>query len=306
MPAAAKSPGKEIIMATSVAQRTVRQQPVHAALTPEIATFSNLFVIAVSALAFLRLAERMEHGKTNAMDDKILKALRHSENLAIPIGPVWVPNVARDITALGSGVNLSIATAIVIGSLCLGRRYRAAGFLVLSLGSGTLLSRALKDFFFRERPTLVPRLTHFDQKSFPSGHSMLSALVYLTLGGIISRQTRERGAKTYFLAVAILLSLLVGTSRVYLGVQLSQRCFGRLGRRLALVNPVYSGCSLAATSRARRGAFDESRVCPSSPRHLTVARSSAGKTVSTPARPSARSNRLLVEPKRGLPPQAGR
>jgi undecaprenyl-diphosphatase len=160
----------------------------------------------------------MEHGKTNAMDDKILKALRHSENLAIPIGPVWVPNVARDITALGSGVNLSIATAIVIGSLCLGRRYRAAGFLVLSLGSGTLLSRALKDFFFRERPTLVPRLTHFDQKSFPSGHSMLSALVYLTLGGIISRQTRERGAKTYFLAVAILLSLLVGTSRVYLGV----------------------------------------------------------------------------------------
>jgi undecaprenyl-diphosphatase len=177
-----------------------------------------MFVIAASALAFLRLAERIEHGKTNAMDDKILRALRHPENLAFPIGPAWLPNAARDITALGSGVNLSIATLIVIGSLCLSRRYRAGGFLVLSLGSGTLLSRLLKDFFFRERPTSVPRLTHVDPPSFPSGHSMLSALVYLTLGGIISRQTRQRGAKTYFLAVATLLSLLVGMSRVYLRV----------------------------------------------------------------------------------------
>jgi hypothetical protein len=89
MAVTAKSPVKEIIMATSLAQRTVRQQPVHAALTPETAIFSHIFVIAVSALAFLRLAERMEHGKTIAMDDKLLKALRHPENLAIPIGPAW-------------------------------------------------------------------------------------------------------------------------------------------------------------------------------------------------------------------------
>ena len=88
----------------------------------------------------------------------------------------------------------------------------------MSLGSGLLASYLLKNLFLRERPTIVPRLTSFDRGSFPSGHSMGATLVYLTLGGILSRQTRSLLSKAYFLAVAILLSVLVGLSRIYLGV----------------------------------------------------------------------------------------
>ena len=126
--------------------------------------------------------------------------------------------MAQDITSLGSGANLTLASGIAVGFLCLERRFRAAGFLIVSLGSGLMLSYLLKNLFLRERPAVVPHLTHFDPGSFPSGHSMGATVVYLTLGGIISRQTRRLLKKAYFLSVALVLTLLVGISRVYLGV----------------------------------------------------------------------------------------
>jgi len=188
------------------------------ALPIETATFLKLFMSAVCAWVLIRLGGTIRKGGTHELDSRILGMLRRLDDPATPLGPKWLPDAARDVTALGSGANLSLATAIVIGTLCLNRRFRAAGFLLASIGSGMVLSRLLKEFFERERPSVVPRLTHFDPESFPSGHSMLSALVYLTLGGIVSRQTRRLAAKVYFLSVALVLSLLVGMSRVYLGV----------------------------------------------------------------------------------------
>ncbi|MBV9672494.1 MAG: hypothetical protein JO076_06670, partial [Verrucomicrobia bacterium] len=103
--------------------------------TPESATFLNIFITAVCAWIFVRLAGKVEKGRTDAFDNRILRALRHPENPAIPIGPKWLPDVVQDLTTLGGGTNLTISTLIVIGSLLLNRRFRAAGFLVLSLGS---------------------------------------------------------------------------------------------------------------------------------------------------------------------------
>jgi undecaprenyl-diphosphatase len=137
--------------------------------------------------------------------------------LLFPVDPNGFPT-RFTITSLGSGTNLTLASGIAVGFLCLQRRFRAAGFLIVSLGSGLMLSYLLKNFFLRERPTMVPRLTHFDPGSFPSGHSMGAALVYLTLGGILSSQTRRLLSKAYFLSVALALSVLVGISRIYLGV----------------------------------------------------------------------------------------
>ena len=187
-------------------------------LIPETATFLNLCIAACCGWVFVRLAEKVERGKTKKLDEEVLRMLRHRHNPAVPRGPKWLPQVAQDITSLGSGSNLTLATGIAVGFLCLQRRFRAAGFLILSIGGGLILSHLLKNFFLRERPTVVPHLTHFDPGSFPSGHSMGATLVYLTLGGIISRQTRHLLSKAYFLSVALLLTVLVGISRIYLGV----------------------------------------------------------------------------------------
>jgi undecaprenyl-diphosphatase len=187
-------------------------------LTEEASIFLKVFVVAISGWAFVKVAGKIRRDGTDAMDNQVLRALRRPEDPAIPIGPKWLPEVARDVTALGSGVDLTLATIFLIGFLCLNRRYRAAGYLIASLGSGLLLCQFLKELFGRRRPTAVPHLTSFDPESFPSGHSMGSALVYLTLGGIISRQVKGEMTKLYFLSMALLITFLVGFSRLYLGV----------------------------------------------------------------------------------------
>jgi undecaprenyl-diphosphatase len=187
-------------------------------LIPETATFLELCIAACCGWIFIRLAAKVKGGATKELDETILQMLRHRDNPAIPRGPKWLYQAFHDITSLGSGTNLTLASGIAVGFLCLRRRFRAAGFLIVSLGSGLMLSYLLKNFFVRERPTVVPRLTHFDPGSFPSGHSMGAALVYLTLGGIMSRQSRRLLSKAYYLSVALGLSTLVGISRVYLGV----------------------------------------------------------------------------------------
>jgi undecaprenyl-diphosphatase len=98
-------------------------------------------------------------------------------------------------------------------------RKRGAALLVLaSVGGGALLSTLLKLSFERPRPDLVPHAVAVYTASFPSGHAMLSAVTYLTLGTLLARIQPRRRLRAYIVAVAVLLTLLVGTSRVYLGV----------------------------------------------------------------------------------------
>jgi undecaprenyl-diphosphatase len=92
-------------------------------------------------------------------------------------------------------------------------------WLVLAASAGGLIiSSLLKHEFERRRPSVVPHLATVYTSSFPSGHSMMASAVYLTLGALLTRIVPERSAKVYFIAVAILVAILVGLSRVYLGV----------------------------------------------------------------------------------------
>jgi undecaprenyl-diphosphatase len=95
---------------------------------------------------------------------------------------------------------------------------QAAFFLLVAVGGGMLLSAGLKMGFERARPDLVPHHTRVYTASFPSGHAMLSAVVYLTLAALLARVQSERRVKTMIIVLAVLLTLLVGMSRVYLGV----------------------------------------------------------------------------------------
>jgi undecaprenyl-diphosphatase len=187
-------------------------------LTIETAALLQLFCGAICIWIGLKVVPGLYKSRLAAIDNFLLRVLRRGDNPAIPVGPEWLSQAAQDVTALGSGAELTIATGILVGFLCLDRRFRAAGFLLSSLGSGLLICELLKGLFLRRRPNVVPHLTRFDPASFPSGHSMGAALVYLTLGSIISRQVVGSTAKAYFLSVALTLALLVGVSRVYLGV----------------------------------------------------------------------------------------
>jgi undecaprenyl-diphosphatase len=174
--------------------------------------------IAIAALVFIDLAGEIAEGDTLAFDRTILLALRDPANHLQPIGPNWLRTVALDITALGGPVILSLLTASIAGYLMVIRKPGASALVALSIISGMLLSTFLKDSFDRPRPELVPHIVVATSGSFPSGHAMLSAVTYLTLAGLLMRIQPGRAAKSYVLGTAILLTVMIGASRIYLGV----------------------------------------------------------------------------------------
>jgi undecaprenyl-diphosphatase len=184
----------------------------------ELALMLGTLCVVASTWGFVLLASQVAKGNTKSFDEQVLKALREPDDPANPIGPGWLEESARDITALGSKTVLSLATLAVAGFLALDRRYSAMGFVVGAVLSGWALSFLLKLAFDRPRPELVPHLMRVYFSSFPSGHSMMSAVVYGTLGSLLSSLVTRRRLKFYFLAVAALAAGLVGVSRVYLGV----------------------------------------------------------------------------------------
>lgn len=177
-----------------------------------------LLVLVGCGLGFVALADEVREQETQSFDESVVRALRRAEDPAVPIGPPWLRLSALDVTALGGMTVLTLVTLAVCGFLALVRRFRS---LLLVLGStvgGALLNTFLKHFFARPRPSVVPHLAEVGSASFPSGHAMLSAIVYLTLGALLAQLSERRGLKAYVLGVAVLLTFLVGLTRVYLGV----------------------------------------------------------------------------------------
>jgi undecaprenyl-diphosphatase len=113
---------------------------------------------------------------------------------------------------------LGLLTVATLGYLWLMGMRRAALYLLLAIGGGLLLSLALKAGFQRPRPDLVSHGSMVYTASFPSGHSMLSAIVYLTGGAMLALEHERRAVRIYIIGCAVAATVLVGTSRVYLGV----------------------------------------------------------------------------------------
>ena len=168
--------------------------------------------------AFVMLVGEVMEGNTQAFDTKILLALRNPANPSTPIGPAWMEDSLLDLTSIGGSTVLGLMVAAVTGFLVLQTRYRTAIVVVITSLGGEMLNAVMKHVFNRPRPSIVPHLRATFSTSFPSGHAMESAIVYLTLGAILMRAADSRLTKMYILAIAVLLTTLVGISRVYLGV----------------------------------------------------------------------------------------
>ena len=184
----------------------------------ELALTATIFVLAGGLWAFVSLADEIGEGETEAFDRAVLLALRNPADVSDPIGPLWLEGEMRDITALGGHFVLTFLTLAVIGYLLMAGKRSAALLVFVSVAGGALLGYLLKLGFQRPRPDLVPHGVPVSTASFPSNHAMLSAVVYLTLGTLLARLEARRSIKIYFLTISVILTVLVGISRVYLGV----------------------------------------------------------------------------------------
>jgi len=175
-------------------------------------------VLITPVWGFVSVMGEVREGDTSGVDSAILLAFRRPGDLATPIGPRWLQEAARDVTALGGFTVLTLVVVLAVAVLWLHRRRAQALGLVTAVLAGEAVAQATKALVGRARPDLVPHLDQVYSSSFPSGHSALSPIVYFTLAGIVAAGERGRSLTGLLIGAAVMLVAAIGVSRVYLGV----------------------------------------------------------------------------------------
>lgn len=173
--------------------------------------------VAALLAAFAFVAEDVVEGETRAFDEAVLLWFRVPGHPDQPIGPAWLVEAVRDTTALGGYVVLTLITIAVFAYLLIVRQRANAILVAGAVVSGTVLSNTLKTMFGRERPDMTGIVEIFTP-SFPSGHALVSAVTYLTIAAVLVAGTQDRALRTFYIVLAALLTILIGLSRLYLGV----------------------------------------------------------------------------------------
>lgn len=184
----------------------------------------------------LQLASEVKEGETGAFDRALLLALRTPGDAHYPIGPRWVQESARDMTALGGFTVLAIITIAAVAVLLIyGRRTRALVFGMTVLAA-QIAAEVVKAIIARPRPDLVSHLDLTYSTSFPSGHAVMSPVVYFTLALMIAEGEIRQSARVMLMGGAVLLVVAIGVSRIYLGVHWPTDVIGgwALGSAVAL------------------------------------------------------------------------
>jgi undecaprenyl-diphosphatase len=179
-----------------------------------------LAIIACAALlwGFFEIADEVLEGESRVFDEWVLQALRTADDPAVAVGPTWLEEAVRDLTALGGYTVLGLVTLATATGFWLARRRSLAVFVLAAAIGAVFWTEGLKLLFARPRPEVVPHGVTVHSLSFPSGHATAASAIYLTQALILaSYQTRWR-LRWLIVATAVIVSLLVGCSRVFLGV----------------------------------------------------------------------------------------
>jgi undecaprenyl-diphosphatase len=172
-----------------------------------------VFAAVLLAWAFVKLGSEVVEGDTQFFDMQLLRGAQ-SLRTAHP----WVADVMRDLSGLGSTTVLTLFTVATTGYLALSSARTSAVLVATSVISGSILVTVFKAAFGRLRPAAAYAELIVSGLSFPSGHASMSAIVFLTLGGLVASTQQRLAVRIYIVATAILMALLVGLSRVALGV----------------------------------------------------------------------------------------
>ncbi len=184
----------------------------------DLAMLVLLASVVVGVWAVAELADEVMEGTTQRFDEWVVNSLRSPEDARRPIGPAWFEAMWQDVTSLGSSTVLTLVTFGCAGYLLMRKHYRTLLVLAVVVGGGVVLTFGMKAFFDRPRPEFASNLPYIVSASFPSGHSMLSTVVYMTLAVLLARTSSELRFKVYFISLGLAIVVLVGFSRVYLGV----------------------------------------------------------------------------------------
>jgi undecaprenyl-diphosphatase len=184
----------------------------------EARTLVAITLIVAALLAFLRLGDAVQAGRTLDIDQRIILALRDPANPGQPRGSFWTKDILHDLTALGGVAVLTLTVVVATIFLWANGRRRHAGVLLGTVLAATFAGQLVKGAYDRPRPDLVAYGDYFSQSSFPSGHGNIATVVWMTLALIVASLERTRTGKATALLVGGFISLTAGATRVYFGV----------------------------------------------------------------------------------------
>lgn len=229
----------------------------------EISALAALFIMAFGALTFADLAEDMREPDGQMFDARVLYALRpYADDPSRPWGPWWLKEAASDLTSLGGISVLALFATIVVVFLLIQRKWLSSALLVLGLIGGVALSEGLKAIFERDRPPVIYQATETINASFPSGHALLSAVFYLSLGVMLTRAFPEKRFKAYVLGVGVLITLIIGITRIYLGAHWASDVFAGWSVGAAWAMALWLVSYAVARRQKRRHAVLQDQTAP--------------------------------------------
>lgn len=173
-------------------------------------------MLAAATFAALWILVRLEF--TTAFDRQLVYLFRNPANPADPLGPGWFEEAAAQFSALGGYTILLLLLTLACTTLVIIRQQAMAWFLVVSFAGGSTVSTLLKLIKERARPDIVDQFDRVFTSGFPSAHAMMSMLTYMLLASVIVRLCTTRALRLFVLIAAACLSVMIGISRIYLGV----------------------------------------------------------------------------------------
>lgn len=189
----------------------------------EIAALSALFIVALGIMTFVEVADDMTEADGQAFDQAVLAWMQPVAG--DPRGPWWLEEAAADLTSLGGISVLSLFAVIAVAFLLIQRKRLSALLLVLGLAGGVALSEGLKGLFERERPPAAFQAVETLNASFPSGHTLLATVFYLSIGVMLTRAFPSARLKAFVLGAAMTVAMLIGLTRAYLGAHWASDVF---------------------------------------------------------------------------------
>jgi Membrane-associated phospholipid phosphatase len=183
----------------------------------EIGAVVAVGLLSVLGLIIVAIVDRAGSAAGVDIDRTVLEALRVPGATHIPIGPLWMIEAGLDLTSLGGLAVLVLFALIAIGFLLIWQRRLSALILAGGLVGGVSLSEGLKALFHRARPPADYQLVETINASFPSGHALMATVFYLSVAVMLARAFPRQKVKTYVMSVAVVLVMIVGLTRIYLG-----------------------------------------------------------------------------------------
>lgn len=187
------------------------------------------FTLCLVGLAwgFFELANARLDSADKDLDHRFLEVLRQPDNPARMIGPPQLEEAVRDFTALG-GYAVLVTTFLGFSIFAFAELgTRTFHFFWLTTFGGFWMGVLMKRLIQRERPSIVPHLSHVSgNTSFPSSHAMMSVVVYVTIGLLLSQMTSNRHLRQLMTGLPLAIALIVGISRVCMGVHFPSDVMG--------------------------------------------------------------------------------